>query len=350
MKKDSLKKTTQNIIKNGRGLLAADESNGTMGKRLADIGVENTEENRRAFREILFTTPGFEEYCGGVILYEETLTQKTSNGKPFVELLSEKGIVPGIKVDCGAHPLANSHGEMITEGLDGLRERFGHYYHAGARFAKWRAVIEIDEAGRPSGQAIHANAEALARYAALAQEAGIVPIVEPEVLMDGDHTIERCDLVTREVLETVFDYLLLHRVELDGLLLKPNMVISGKQCEQETPRDERAEDVATKTVHCLRDNVPSDVPGIVFLSGGQGEVEATENLQAINSIEGGKPWVLSFSYGRALQQGALKTWQGKAENIQACQQTFLHRAHMNWLAAHGNYSQEIESKKTKLSA
>lgn len=346
MTQETLQSIVKQIINTGRGLLAADESNSTMGKRLADIGVENTEENRRTFREALFTTPGFEEYCGGVILFEETLGQKTANGKPFTELLAEKGVVPGIKVDGGAKPLAGSQGEMITEGLDGLRERFGRYYHAGARFAKWRAVIEIDQAGRPSGQAIHANAEALARYAALAQEAGIVPIVEPEVLMDGDHTLERCDLVTREVLETVFDYLLLHRVQLDGILLKPNMIIAGKKCENQP----EASDIASHTVACFQDNVPAEVPGIVFLSGGQGEVEASRNLEAINALNADKPWVLSFSYGRALQQGALKAWQGKAENVRACQEVFLHRARMNWLAANARYSEADENKQTKLSA
>lgn len=346
MTQETLQSIAQQIVKDGRGLLAADESNGTMGKRLADIGVENTEENRRAYREALFTTPSFEDYCGGVILYEETLGQSTADGKAFPQLLTEKGVVPGIKVDKGAKPLAGSQGEFVTEGLDGLRERFAGYYKAGARFAKWRAVIEIDEAGRPSGQAIHANAEALARYAALSQEAGIVPIVEPEVLMDGDHTIERCDLVTREVLETVFDYLLLHRVQLDGILLKPNMVIAGKKSNTQPD----AANIAAKTIACFQDNVPADVPGIVFLSGGQGEVEATENLQAMNALNAEKPWVLSFSYGRALQQGALKAWQGKPENVKACQEAFLHRAHMNWLAANGNYDDAAEKKQTKLSA
>ena len=346
MTQETLQEIAQKIVKNGRGLLAADESNGTMGKRLADIGVENSEENRRTFRETLFTTPGFEDYCGGVILYEETLAQKTGDGTPFTQLLAEKGVVPGIKVDKGAQPLARSQAEMITEGLDGLRERFGNFYHAGARFAKWRAVIEIDQAGRPSGQAIHANAEALARYAALAQEAGIVPIVEPEVLMDGDHTIERCDLVTREVLETVFDYLLLHRVQLDGILLKPNMIIAGKKCDEQPD----AADIAARSVACYQDNVPADVPGIVFLSGGQGEVQATENLQAINALKAEKPWALSFSYGRALQQGALKAWQGKPENKTACQEVFLHRAHMNWLAANGKYDDAAEQQQAKRSA
>ena len=346
MPNETLHQIAEQITRDGRGLLAADESNSTMGKRLADIGVENTEENRRAFREILFTTPEFEKYCGGVIMFEETLVQKTSGGQPFVELLKEKGVVPGIKVDCGAHPLAGSQGEMITEGLDDLRARFADYHKAGARFAKWRAVIEIDQAGRPSGQAIHANAEALARYAALAQEAGIVPIVEPEVLMDGDHTLERCDLVTREVLETVFDYLLLHRVDLKGILLKPNMVIPGKKCEDDTT----AADIAAATVACFQDNVPADVPAIVFLSGGQDEVEATVNLEAINSLNADKPWTLTFSYGRALQQGALRAWQGKATNKAATQEVFAHRARMNWLAANGDYSTENENKPQKASA
>lgn len=337
----SIQEIAKKIIENGRGLLAADESNGTMGKRLASIGVENTEENRRQFREFLFTTDGIEKYCGGVILYEETLCQKTETGVPFAKLLEAKGIVPGIKVDAGAVMLAGSQDEKITEGLDGLRERFADYYKAGARFAKWRAVIEIDSNSRPTGQAIHANAEALARYAALAQEAGIVPVVEPEILMDGEHSLVRCDLVTREVLETVFDYLQLHRVALDGILLKPNMVIAGKECDEQPS----ATEIANATVACFQDVVPSTVPGIVFLSGGQSEIQATENLNAINNVDTDKPWILSFSYGRALQQSALKAWAGKEANKSATQQVFAHRAEMNWLAANGEYTAKAEENR-----
>ena len=335
-----LNKIAKSIVEGGRGLLAADESNGTCGKRFADIGVENTEENRRTYREYLFTTPEFEKYCGGVILFEETLFQKTAEGMPFATLLASKNVVPGIKVDTGPIELAGATNEKVTEGLDGLRERFAEYHKAGARFAKWRSVIEIDSKDRPSDLAIEANAEATARYAALAQEAGIVPIVEPEILMDGDHSIEVCDAASHRVLKVFFEKLALHNVALEGILLKPNMVISGKKCATQAT----SEEIAKLSVACYQKQVPAEVPGIVFLSGGQGEVEATENLNAINKVNGDKPWVLTFSYGRALQQGALRAWMGKESNKVAMQDVFAHRAHMNWLAANGNYTAETESK------
>lgn len=335
-----LKKIAAQIISGGRGLLAADESNTTCGKRFTDIGVENTEENRRQYREFLFTTPEFEKYCGGVILFEETLYQKTAEGVPFAKLLASKNVVPGIKVDTGPIDLAGADGEKITEGLDGLRDRFAEYYKAGARFAKWRSVIEIDTTTRPTAQAIETNAEATARYAALAQEAGIVPIVEPEILMDGDHSLEVCEKATHRVLQTFFEKLKLHNVALEGILLKPNMVISGKKC----PVQATAKEIAAASVACYQKHVPAEVPGIVFLSGGQGEVEATVNLNAINNVKGEKPWVLTFSYGRALQQGALRAWVGKTSNKAAMQAVFAHRAQMNWLAANGNYTAERESK------
>jgi fructose-bisphosphate aldolase, class I len=326
----------RSIVADHKGVLAADESTGTIGKRFDSIGVESTEENRRAYRNLLFTTSGFEDYVGGVILYDETIRQAADDGTPFAQLLESKGVVPGIKVDTGAQDLAGHPGEKVTEGLDGLRGRFAEYHELGARFSKWRAVITIGE-GIPTDACLHVNAHALARYAALSQEAGIVPIVEPEVLMDADNTIERCHEVTSRTLDLVFAELDRQGVALEGMLLKPNMVIAGKQC----PTQAAPERVAEQTIDCFLRRVPAMVPGIVFLSGGQSEVEATENLDAINKLGG--PWPLSFSYGRALQASALSTWAGDPANVEAAQGAYLHRARMNVLAAAGNWNAELES-------
>jgi fructose-bisphosphate aldolase class I len=323
------------IVADNKGVLAADESTGTIKKRFDSIGVESTEETRRAYRNLLFTTPGFEEYIGGVILYDETIRQASDDGTPFAQLLESKGVVPGIKVDTGAQDLAGHPGEKVTEGLDGLRGRFAEYHQLGARFSKWRAVITIGD-GIPTDACLHVNAHALARYAALSQEAGIVPIVEPEVLMDADNTIERCHEVTSRTLGLVFAELDRQGVALEGMLLKPNMVISGKQC----PEQATSEQVAAQTIDCFLRYVPAMVPGIVFLSGGQSEVEATENLNAINRLGG--PWPLSFSYGRALQASALAAWGGEAANVDAGQAAFLHRARMNALAAAGDWNADLE--------
>ena len=330
-----LEKVAGAIVADGKGILAADESSGTIKKRFDSIGVDSTEETRRAYRELLFTTEGAEEFIGGVILYDETIRQSTDDGTPFAELLASKGAIPGIKVDTGAQDQAGFPGEKITEGLDGLRARLAEYRELGARFAKWRAVITIGD-GIPSVGCIRANAHALARYAALCQEAGIVPIVEPEVLMDADNTIERCYEVTSRTLKWTFHELLVQRVDLRGALLKPNMVISGKAC----PEQASATQIAELTLECFMTHVPAAVPGIVFLSGGQSEVEATENLNAINQLGG--PWPLSFSYGRALQASALEAWGGESENVEAGQAAFAHRAHMNALAAAGEWSAERE--------
>ncbi|MBV8806211.1 MAG: fructose-bisphosphate aldolase class I, partial [Sinobacteraceae bacterium] len=293
------------VVKN-KGILAADESTSTIKKRFDAIKLESTEEHRRTYREMLFTAPGVENHISGVIMYDETIRQKTKDGTPFPELLAKKGIVPGIKVDLGAKPLALFKGETITEGLDGLRERFVEYYKLGARFAKWRAVIDIAD-GIPTSFAIHANAHALARYAALAQENDIVPIVEPEVLMDGGHSIERCEEVTNSVLQAVFDQLVAHRINLEGMVLKPNMVISGKKAANRAG----PEQVAEATLRTLKRHVPPAVPGIAFLSGGQSSEEATLHLSLMNKM-GPLPWSLTFSYGRALQDDALKAWGGQA--------------------------------------
>ena len=325
----------RSIVAEHKGVLAADESTGTIEKRFDSIGVESTEEHRRAYRNLLFTTPGFEEYVGGVILYDETIRQSSDDGTPFAELLAAKGVVPGIKVDTGAKDLAGHPGEKVTEGLDGLRGRFAEYHELGARFSKWRAVITIGE-GIPTDACLHVNAHALARYAALSQEAGIVPIVEPEVLMDADNTIERCHEVTSQTLQLVFRELDRQGVVLEGMLLKPNMVIAGKQC----PTQASPEQVAEQTIDCFLRRVPAMVPGIVFLSGGQSEVEATENLNAINQLGG--PWPLSFSYGRALQSSALAAWGGEAENVEAGQAAYLHRARMNALAVAGDWNAGVE--------
>jgi fructose-bisphosphate aldolase class I len=330
-----LHETARAIVADHKGILAADESTGTIKKRFDSIGVESTEENRRFYRQLLFAAPGIEEHIGGVILYDETIRQKADDGTPFPELLGEKGTIPGIKVDTGAQDLAGFPGEKVTEGLDGLRARLEEYAGLGARFAKWRAVITIGE-GIPTAGCIHANAHALARYAGLCQEAGLVPIVEPEVLMDADNTLDVCYDATARTLHATFDELDRMRVDLKGALLKPNMVISGKGCSVQAG----AEEIAEKTVDCFLRQVPAAVPGIVFLSGGQTEVQATENLNAINQIGG--PWPLSFSYGRALQQSALAAWGGDPSNAEAAQSAFLHRARMNALAVAGEWTAELE--------
>ena len=326
------------MVAKGKGILAADESTGTIKKRFDAIKLESTEEHRRAYREMLFTAPGASQAISAVIFYDETLRQKTRDGTPFPQYLMKQGIIPGIKVDLGAKPLAGFPGETITEGLDGLRERLIEYRGLGARFAKWRAVIDIAD-GVPTSFAIKANAHALARYAALCQEQDIVPIIEPEVLMDGAHTIARCEQVTDQVLAKVFRELEGHRVLLEGMVLKPNMVISGKKAANRAP----PQTVAEATLRVLRRHVPPAVPGIAFLSGGQSEAEATLHLSLMNQL-GGVPWLLSFSYGRALQDTALKTWGGAAANVAAAQREFVKRAKLNGLATLGRYGAEMESQ------
>ncbi len=326
------------MVAKGRGILAADESSGTIKKRFDSIQLESTEEHRRTYREMLFTAQAAAESVSGVILYDETLRQKTRDGIPFPQYLARQGMIPGIKVDLGAKPLAGFPGETITEGLDGLRERLTEYRGLGARFAKWRAVIDI-AAGIPTRFAVQANAHALARYAALCQESDIVPIVEPEVLMDGGHSIERCQQVTEEVLAAVFDELYAHRVMLEGMVLKPNMVISGKKA----PNRARPEVVAETTVRVLKRHVPPAVPGIAFLSGGQSPTEATLHLSLMNQL-GPLPWSLTFSYGRALQDTALKAWGGAAANFAAGQKEFAKRARLNGLATTGRYAADMESQ------
>jgi fructose-bisphosphate aldolase class I len=333
---EELQQIAQAIVADGKGILAADESTGTIKKRFDSIGVESTEETRRAYRDLLFTTEGVEEFISGVILYDETIHQKASDGTPFPNLLASKGIIPGIKVDTGAKPLAHAEGETVTEGLDGLGGRFAEYRELGARFAKWRAVISIGD-HIPSEYAIWVNAHALARYAALAQEAGLVPIVEPEVLMDGDHTIERSFHETSRTLHAVFTELRDQRVQPEGILLKPNMVLPGYS----TPDQVSDQQIVHETLRSFRRHVPAAVPGIVFLSGGQSEEEATRRLNAMNAI-GPHPWKLSFSYGRALQAAALKAWGGKDENVEAAQRAFYHRAKMNSAAQTGLYAPEME--------
>ena len=334
-----LNKIANKMVAPGKGLLAADESTGTIQKRFDKIGVQNTEENRRDYREMLFRTDkSMREHISGVILYDETLRQKAKDGTPFVQLIEAAGAVPGIKVDAGAKPLAGSPGETITEGLDGLRERFVEYHKLGARFAKWRAVIDIGP-GIPTYNCIHANAGALARYAALAQENGIVPIVEPEVLMDGDHDIQRCEDVTSWILSEVFEALFVADVALEGIILKPNMIVPGKKCAKQNS----VQEVAERTVRVLKDRVPAAVPGIAFLSGGQSDEQATAHLDAMNKL-GGLPWKLTFSYGRALQAAPQKAWSGKAENIAAGQRAFTHRAKMNALASKGEWETGLEKK------
>ncbi len=333
---NELHETARAIVADNKGILAADESTGTITKRFDSIGVESTEENRRFYRQLLFTAPGIEDSIGGVILYDETIRQSADDGTPLPELVASKGVIPGIKVDTGAQDLAGFPGEKVTEGLDGLRARLEEYRGLGARFAKWRAVITIGE-GIPTQACIDANADGLARFAALCQEAGLVPIVEPEVLMDADNDIETCYRATRRTLHKVFDELYHQRIDLEGMLLKPNMVLSGKDC----PTQASAEEVADWTLRCFRETVPSAVPGIVFLSGGQSDEQATENLNAINS-RGPQPWVLSFSYGRALQAPALKAWGGSAEGVDAGQSFLALRARNNSAAVAGRYSAEME--------
>jgi fructose-bisphosphate aldolase, class I len=338
MNSDKLRSVAKAIVAKQKGVLAADESNPTIKKRFDSINVESTEENRRRYREILFTTEGIERYIGGVILFDETLRQTTRDGTPFAELLSSRGIVPGIKVDNGAKALALYPGEKITEGLDGLRYRLAEYKQMGAKFAKWRAVIEINERDVPTTFGIRANAHVLARYAALCQELDIVPIVEPEVLMDGAHEIERCEVVTSRVLETVFAELDAHRVLLEGMLLKPNMVIPGMKCA----RQDSVKQVAEATIRCMIHCVPAAVPGIVFLSGGQSAENATDHLNAMNMM-GPHPWQVSFSYGRALQAPVLAAWKGQENNLATAQKTFLKRCQLNGLARDGKYARAMES-------
>ena len=338
---ERLEDIAQKMVTPGQGILAADESDGTIKKRFDSIGIESTEENRRDYREMLFrANEAMQKHISGVILFEETLRQKAADGTPLVDAISAADAVPGIKVDKGAKALAGSDIEKVTEGLDGLRDRLAEYYELGARFAKWRAVITIADQ-RPTWNCIQANAHALARYAALCQEAGIVPIVEPEVLMDGDHAahdINRCYEVTVRVLRTTFDELADAGVILEGIVLKPNMVIAGQQCAEQASADE----VAEKTLRCLKTTVPSAVPGIAFLSGGQSDEQATKHLSLMNEL-GPLPWALTFSYGRALQAAALKTWAGKAENVAAAQAAFSHRARMNSLAALGEWKADLEA-------
>jgi fructose-bisphosphate aldolase class I len=338
---EELETIARRLVAPGQGILAADESSGTIKRRFDAIGVENTEQNRRDYRELLFRTEGAAEYISGVILYDETIRQKAADGTPLVQILQDQGIIPGIKVDTGAKPLAFAQDELVTEGLDGLRERFAEYYAMGARFSKWRAVITIGP-NIPSSYCIEANAQALARYAALSQEAGIVPIVEPEVLMDGDHSIGRCYEVTRSTLGTVFHQLTRHRVALEGMLLKPNMVLSGKDASNRAPPEE----VARLTLQCFKQTVPAAVPGVVFLSGGQSDEEATVNLDAINrhAADVGAPWQLSFSYGRGLQAAPQKAWAGTSANLAAAQRAFYHRARVTAAAREGSYSPAMEAE------
>jgi len=334
MNRNELARIARAMVVKGKGILAADESTGTIKKRFDSIKLESTEEYRRSYREMLFTTPGIAETISGVILYDETIRQKTKDGVPFPEYLTKLGVIPGIKVDTGAKPLAGYPGETITEGRDGLRDRLVEYHKLGARFAKWRAVIDIAD-GIPTQFAIDANAHALARYAALCQENDLVPIVEPEVLMDGGHSIERCEEVTEAVLQSVFNQLAAHRIYLEGMVLKPNMIISGKKAANRAP----PEVVAESTVRVLKRRVPAAVPGIAFLSGGQSSEEATLHLSLMNKL-GPLPWALTFSYGRALQDAALKAWGGK--NFAEGQKAFAKRAKLNGLATTGQYTADME--------
>ncbi len=340
MNLDELNSIARKMVAPGKGLLAADESTGTIQKRFDKIGVTNTEDNRRDYRELLFRTDkAMREHIGGVILFDETIRQKAKDGTSLVALIEAAGAVPGIKVDQGAKPLAGAPGETVTEGLDGLRERFKEYHKLGARFAKWRAVIDI-ASGIPTYNCINANAQALARYAALAQEAGIVPIVEPEVLMDGDHDITRCEDVTSWVLAEVFEELHVADVAMEGMILKPNMIVPGKKCATQNS----VQEVAERTVKVLKRYVPSAVPGIAFLSGGQSDEDATAHLSAMNAAGASLPWAVTFSYGRALQAAPQKAWSGKPENVAAGQAAFAHRALMNSLAALGKWNQTEEKK------
>ncbi len=333
-----LEETARALVAPGKGILAADESDGTIKKRFDSIGVESTEDKRRAYRELLFTTEGAAEHVSGVILFDETIRQSASDGRPFAKVLEDQGIIPGIKVDKGAKELAGAAGEKITEGLDGLRARLEEYRELGARFTKWRAVVTIGE-GIPSEYCIWANAHALGRFGALSQEAGLVPIIEPEVLMDGTHTIETSLDATSRTLHAVFTELRDQRVHFEQMLLKPNMVLSG----YDSPTRAGVQEVAEATVRCFRRHVPAAVPGVVFLSGGQSDEDATAHLNAMNAM-GPHPWELSFSYGRALQAPALKAWAGEPANVPAAQAAYLHRARMNGLARSGSYSPDLERK------
>jgi fructose-bisphosphate aldolase class I len=334
-----LNKVAEAMVAPGKGILAADESSGTIKKRFDAIGTESTEDSRRDYRELLFrSTDAMKNHISGVILYDETIWQKAKDGTPLVEIIKKASSIPGIKVDEGTKPLPGCPNELVTVGLDKLADRLPRYYEQGARFAKWRAVIDIG-AGVPTYTAIHANAHALARYAALCQAAQIVPIVEPEVLMDGDHDVDRCYLITEWVLKETFQELYYNRVALEGMVLKPNMVVPGKKSGKKAS----VEEVAEKTVKLLKNTVPGAVPGIAFLSGGQSDEEATAHLDAMNKI-GGLPWKLTFSYGRALQAAPQKAWSGKSENVAAAQRAFSHRARMNSLAALGQWKQDLEKK------
>ena len=338
MNVQDLMETAKMLVANNKGLLAMDESNPTCNKRFAKLSIPQTEEARRTYRELIITTPSLSEYVSGVILYDETIRQHKKDGTSFLKLLSDAGIITGIKVDIGAMDMAGHPREKITEGLDGLRDRLKEYFQMGARFAKWRAVISIGDRF-PSRGCIEANSQALARYAALCQEVGLVPIVEPEVLMDGEHTIERCYKVTEEVLHTVFNHLYTQRVMLEGIILKPSMVLSGLTCSAQASVDE----VANDTVNCLLRNVPAAVSGIAFLSGGQSSELASARLNAMNlRFKLRSPWGLAFSFGRAIQQPALDIWQGKEANVSKAQQALLHRAKCNWAARQGEYKSEME--------
>jgi fructose-bisphosphate aldolase, class I len=336
---DAMVQTARELVAPEKGILAADESTGTITKRFSQIGADATEENRRRYRQLLFTTRGLGDHISGAILYDETIRQATDDGVPFTEVLRTAGVIPGIKVDLGTGPLAAYPGETVTDGLDGLRTRFAEYRELEARFAKWRATIHIDvEGGLPTEFAILASAHAMARYAALSQEADIVPIVEPEVLMDGDHDLEACAAATARTLQVLFAQLEAHRLSLPGSLLKVNMVVPGKGSQNQVSD----ETVAEATIACLLENVPADVPGVVFLSGGMSDQEATNRLNEMNR-RGPFPWELSFSYGRALQQPSLRAWSGKPENVEAAQRALAHRARMNGLARVGKYSPELEA-------
>jgi len=337
MSKQELEKVARAMVAKGKGILAADESMGTIKRRFDSINVESNDVNRRAYREMLFTTPGIDEAISGVILFDETVRTKASDGTPFPQLLAKKGIIPGIKVDKGPVEIPSFPGEVVTEGLDGLRGRLNEYKELGARFAKWRAVINIGD-GIPTYTCLKANAHALARYASLCQEAGIVPIVEPEVLLDGNHSVERCEDVTEETLRITFAQLSEQRVYLEGMVLKPSMVVSGK----DNPRQAGVEEVAERTIRCLRRAVPAAVPGIAFLSGGQTAVSATEHLNAMQKLAP-LPWEVTFSYARALQDPALKAWKGQSANVSTAQKIFYHRAKMNSAARNGSYTKEMEA-------
>ena len=333
-----LNKIALKILSNGKGILAADESNGTMTKRLDSVNIPSTPENRLIFRETLFSAESMNDCIGGVILYDETINQSSIVEKRIPDLISNTGAVPGIKVDTGAKVLANSPEEKITEGLDGLRERLKEYYQLGARFTKWRGVYNIGEK-YPSKLAINSNAHALARYSALVQECGMVPVVEPEVLMDGNHSAKDCLIKTSEVIQKCFEKLIVHKVDISGMILKPNMILAGNESKNKITNEE----VASKTIECLKKSVPNEVPGIAFLSGGQSEVEATENLNLINK-NNNTNFIMTYSYGRALQQSSLKFWSKDIKNIEGTQQVFNHRAKMNSLAAQGKWSIELENK------